>query len=49
MSATKVTVVVDDRATDDLALWIRPKLGLVVIVGCSHAGRVDGTHFRERR
>ncbi|MBN1769708.1 MAG: MBL fold metallo-hydrolase [Deltaproteobacteria bacterium] len=30
-----------DPLEDDLALWVRTKAGLVVVVGCSHAGLVN--------
>ena len=33
-----------DPIPDDLALWIRTDRGLVVIVGCSHAGLVNTLH-----
>ncbi|MBN1946893.1 MAG: MBL fold metallo-hydrolase [Bradymonadales bacterium] len=33
-----------DPIDDDLALWMRTEKGLVVIVGCSHAGLVNTLH-----
>jgi len=33
-----------DPIADDLALWIRTERGLVVVVGCSHAGLVNTLH-----
>lgn len=33
-----------DPIADDLALWIRTDRGLVVVVGCSHAGLVNTLH-----
>ncbi len=33
-----------DPIVDDLALWMRTDLGLVVVVGCSHAGLVNTLH-----
>ena len=30
-----------DPIDDDLALWIRTEMGLVVVVGCSHAGLIN--------
>lgn len=37
-----------DRIEDDLALWIRTEAGLVVVVGCCHAGIIN-TLRRARR
>ncbi len=33
-----------DPILDDLALWLRTEEGLVVVVGCSHAGLVNTLH-----
>jgi 7,8-dihydropterin-6-yl-methyl-4-(beta-D-ribofuranosyl)aminobenzene 5'-phosphate synthase len=33
-----------DPLEDDLALWLRTSQGLVVVVGCSHAGLVNTLH-----
>jgi 7,8-dihydropterin-6-yl-methyl-4-(beta-D-ribofuranosyl)aminobenzene 5'-phosphate synthase len=37
-----------DPITDDQALWIRTDRGLVVIVGCGHAGVVNSLRHAER-
>ncbi len=37
-----------DAITDDLALWIRTERGLVVIVGCSHAGLINTLRYAQR-
>jgi 7,8-dihydropterin-6-yl-methyl-4-(beta-D-ribofuranosyl)aminobenzene 5'-phosphate synthase len=37
-----------DPILDDLALWVRTDRGLVVIVGCSHAGLVNTLHYAQR-
>jgi len=37
-----------DSITDDLALWIRTERGLVVIVGCSHAGLINTLRYARR-
>ena len=37
-----------DLITDDLALWIRTERGLVVIVGCSHAGVINTLRYAQR-
>jgi 7,8-dihydropterin-6-yl-methyl-4-(beta-D-ribofuranosyl)aminobenzene 5'-phosphate synthase len=34
-----------DPIDDDLALWIRTETGLVVIVGCSHAGLINTLNY----
>jgi 7,8-dihydropterin-6-yl-methyl-4-(beta-D-ribofuranosyl)aminobenzene 5'-phosphate synthase len=34
-----------DLIMDDLALWIRTAKGLVVVVGCSHAGLINTLHY----
>lgn len=33
-----------DLIEDDLALWIRTEKGLVIVVGCSHAGLINTLH-----
>jgi 7,8-dihydropterin-6-yl-methyl-4-(beta-D-ribofuranosyl)aminobenzene 5'-phosphate synthase len=37
-----------DPITDDLALWMRTDLGLVVVVGCSHAGVINTLQYAQR-
>jgi 7,8-dihydropterin-6-yl-methyl-4-(beta-D-ribofuranosyl)aminobenzene 5'-phosphate synthase len=37
-----------DTIDDDLALWIRSDNGLVVCVGCSHAGLINTLHHIRR-
>ena len=37
-----------DPIPDDLALWIRTDRGLVVVVGCSHAGLINTLHHVQR-
>lgn len=37
-----------DLIPDDLALWVRADAGLVVVVGCSHAGLVNTLHHALR-
>jgi 7,8-dihydropterin-6-yl-methyl-4-(beta-D-ribofuranosyl)aminobenzene 5'-phosphate synthase len=37
-----------DPIDDDLALWIRTETGLVVIVGCSHAGLINTLRHAQR-
>jgi 7,8-dihydropterin-6-yl-methyl-4-(beta-D-ribofuranosyl)aminobenzene 5'-phosphate synthase len=37
-----------DPIADDMALWIRTEQGLVVIVGCSHAGLINTLHYVQR-
>lgn len=37
-----------DPIEDDLALWIRTARGLVVVVGCSHAGLINTLHHAQR-
>ena len=37
-----------DPIEDDLALWMRTERGLVVVVGCSHAGLVNTLHHALR-
>ena len=37
-----------DPIPDDLALWIRTDRGLVVVVGCSHAGLINTLHHVRR-
>jgi 7,8-dihydropterin-6-yl-methyl-4-(beta-D-ribofuranosyl)aminobenzene 5'-phosphate synthase len=45
---------VDDKGTrrdpidDDLALWIRTQMGLVVIMGCGHAGLINTLSYARR-
>lgn len=34
-----------DRVEDDLALWVRTNDGLVVVVGCAHAGIVNTLNY----
>jgi 7,8-dihydropterin-6-yl-methyl-4-(beta-D-ribofuranosyl)aminobenzene 5'-phosphate synthase len=35
---------ISDPISDDLALWFRSDRGLVVVVGCSHAGLINTLH-----
>jgi 7,8-dihydropterin-6-yl-methyl-4-(beta-D-ribofuranosyl)aminobenzene 5'-phosphate synthase len=37
-----------DAMDDDLALWIKTDRGLVVCVGCSHAGVVNTLNYAQR-
>jgi 7,8-dihydropterin-6-yl-methyl-4-(beta-D-ribofuranosyl)aminobenzene 5'-phosphate synthase len=37
-----------DPIDDDLALWIRTDRGLVVVVGCSHAGVINTLKYAQR-
>jgi 7,8-dihydropterin-6-yl-methyl-4-(beta-D-ribofuranosyl)aminobenzene 5'-phosphate synthase len=37
-----------DPITDDQALWIRTNCGLVVVVGCSHAGLINTLRYTQQ-
>jgi 7,8-dihydropterin-6-yl-methyl-4-(beta-D-ribofuranosyl)aminobenzene 5'-phosphate synthase len=37
-----------DQIEDDLALWIRTELGLVVLVGCCHAGLINTLQYAQK-
>ena len=37
-----------DPITDDLALWMRTDMGLVVVVGCCHAGLINTLTHAQR-